>query len=329
MMTDAPSAPTSRYNGFRSYLAIATFIVVGALLTLPLFIGSAYSTKLIGPDNLKPKVNRAMPAPYKPYSGLAPLNFLASPPTGVTVDTFQGDCTGAPKHVFNVQDSDLGVCAQFSGVTPGWRVIWSNAHFVAVQNTATASADGTATFTLTTASSLGDWRVILFEPLGGTVQAVTTFTVIDAQNPKADISVSKGPISNGASSGNQVLFSVEVNSGGPDAANVQLTDAVPANTTFVSFDQLSGPVFACTNPTAGTTGNSVCTIASLARGEKATFVGTYLVDKVPNGTTISNTASASSATSDPNLDNNSSTAELTVTNTPCQLTTPDNITTDA
>jgi hypothetical protein len=232
--------------------------------------------------------------------------------------------------VYNLQDPDLTVCASFTGATPGWIVIWSNAKSQAVQTSNITSANGNATFTLSPGSSLGDWRVILFEPFGGAVQAVTPFTVIDANNPKADVTVAKGPISTDASSGSQVLFSIQVTNAGPsDAASFQISDAVPASTTFLSFAQLSGPSFTCNNPNAGDTGTSVCTISSLARGETAVFVGTYQVDSVANGTVISNTTTASSTTPDPNSDNNSSTSELEVVNAPCQLSSPSNITVSA
>lgn len=251
------------------------------------------------------------------------LSFLSAPPFASTVQVFASNCT-TPQTIFNVQDTDKTVCAKVTGADPSWRIIWSNSNFVAVQNVAVGS--GTSTFTLTTSSSVGDWRVILYDPNGGTVQAVTTFTVIDAANPKADISVAKSAISSSTSSGSQVVFSLQVSNSGPDAAAaVQLDDAVPANTTFASFDQLSGPVFTCTNPTAGATGTTVCTIASLGRDETATFVATY---NVTGGSTISNTASVSSTTADPNP-NNSATAEVPVNANTCQLSTPDNITVDA
>jgi hypothetical protein len=118
-----------------------------------------------------------------------------------------------PKTVFNLQDSDLSICAKVTDADPSWRIIWSNAKFVAVQNVAVGN--GTNTFTLTHASSLGDWRVILFEPFGGTVQAVTSFTVIDEQNPLADLSVSKTAISSNASSGAQILYAIQITIAGP------------------------------------------------------------------------------------------------------------------
>jgi len=272
-----------------------------------------------------------MPANSHSSVAASTFNFVAPFPQAgpVTVETFAGDCT-TPKSLFNLQDADLTVCAKFTNVTPGWRVIWSNAHFLAVQSTATTAQNGSATFTLNPNSSLGDWRVILFDAFGGSVQAVMRFTVIDAENPSADVLISKGLISTGASSGHQLLYSIQVTNQGPsDAAAVTLSDDVPANTTFHSLGQLAGPTFDCTNPNEGEVGTTNCSITSLARGETAIFVATYLVGTVANGAVISNTASVTSTTPDPNTNNNSGTADATVANAPCQLSTPDNITVSA
>ena len=316
-----------RYNGARYSIGIAVCIVT-ALLALPLFIGSAVSP--IRPIDQN-KFQSAAPANSHSTVAASSFNFLDPLPQAAptTLDTFAGDCT-TPKSVFNLQDTDLTVCAKFTNAKIGWRLIWSNANFVAVQNTPLTTQHGSATFTLNANSSLGDWRVILFEPFGGSVQAVTRFTVIDAENPSADVTVSKGLISTSASSGHQLLYSIEVSNHGPsDAASVSLADDVPANTTFHSFGQLAGPTFNCTNPNEGEVGTTNCTISSLARGETAVFVATYVVDTVSNGTIISNTASVSSTTPDPNTDNNSETASATVVNAQCQLSTPDNITVSA
>ena len=321
MLKNSPSRFRSRYA-----IGIAACIVA-ALLALPLFIGSAVSP--IKPVDNQNKVQSAIPDNLPGSIASLPFNFLnplpqAAPPT---VETFAGNCT-TPKSVFNLQDTDLTVCAKFTNATIGWRAIWSNANFIAVQNTALTTANGTVSFTLNANSSLGDWRVLLFDPRGGTVQALSSFTVIDAANPSADVTVSKGLISANASSGHQLLYAIEVTNHGPsDAAAVTLTDDSPANTTFHSFGQLDGPTFSCTSPNEGDTGTTTCTIATLLRGETAVFVATYVVDNVSSGTIISNTASASSTTADPNTDNNSETVSATVVSAPCSLSTPENITT--
>src|ERR1051325_5931704 len=333
MINASPSKPRSFCSGPRSYLILAAFIVVGALLALPLFTGLASSPTA---PNDKNKITYQVNNSVSSRSGVTfpSFNFLAPVPFAgpVTLDTFAGDCT-TPKTVYNIRDTDLTVCAKFTNAVPGWRVIWSNAFGQAVQTSTITAANSTATFNLTTSSSLGDWRVILFEPFGGTVQAVTSFTVVDNANPTADLAVSKGAISSTAPSGGQAIFSLQVTNNGPsDASAVQLSDDVPANTTFVSFDQIAGPVFTCTSPNVGDTGSTVCTIATLARGETASFVATYQVGTVANGTIISNTATVTSGTTDPptpDVDNNTSTATVEVANTPCQLSTQANITVSA
>lgn len=330
MINALPSNPRSFCNGPRSYLFLAVFIVVGALLALPLYIGSASgpttsidrsaATHKIDNANLSSSHNIALPN----FNFLNPL-----PQAGpVTLDTFAGNCT-TPKTVYNLQDADLTVCAKFTNAVPGWQVIWSNTRGTAVQTAPITAANSSASFNLTPASSLGDWRVILYEPFGGAVQAVTTFTVVDAANPKADLSINKSVIGS-ASASSQVLFSVQVTNDGPsDAGAVQVLDMVPANTTFVSFQQLTGPSFTCVSPNEGDTGTTTCDLTSLARGETAIFLATYMIDAVGTGTLISNTATVASSTDDPTTDNNSVTADVEVRNAACVLTTPDNITVSA
>lgn len=333
MINASPSNPRSFSNGSRTIVLIAVSIVVGALLALPLFIGSAASPTNANDKSAVNVNSDNATTTARHYVALPNFNYLLPTPQSgpVTVETFASDCT-TPKGTFNVQDTDLTVCAKISDALPGWRVIWSNARSIAVQSAGLTAANTSATFTLNTGSNLGDWRVIVFDSIGQTVQAVTPFTVIDVANPVADLAVTVGSINSSVSSGGQALFSVQVTNYGPSDAPVNLANAVPADTTFLAFDQLAGPVFTCTNPNEGEIGSSSCTITSMARGETAVFLGTYTVGAVTNGTVISDTASVSTSVTDPvspDVDNNSSTAESEVSNVPCQLTTPENITVNA
>jgi uncharacterized repeat protein (TIGR01451 family) len=129
--------------------------------------------------------------------------------------------------------------------------------------------------------------------------------------PTADISVTTtGPAS--VIAGNNITYTVNVANNGPnDAQNVTLSDTLPVGTTFVSETQTSGPAFTCTNPPVG--GMMTCTLATLANGASASFT---LVLKVPasvaNGSTITNTATVSSAVTDPNPNNNGASSSATV-----------------
>jgi len=327
------------------FLRVGAILILAGLLVSGVYWSSAASTSKKAFMN--PSANTARDEVTAPVvaAGLGGLTSLGTgsyyslfllpqaPPPPPTIAIYASDCS-TPKTVFNLQDPAPGktVCAVVTGGQPSWRIIWSNADHVAVQNVPVGS--GTSTFTLTSTSSVGDWRVILYEPFGGSVQKVTSFTVIDAANPSADVSVSKGAISGSTSSGSQVVFSVQVANSGPSAATaVSLSDSVPTNTSFESFVQFAGPTFTCVNPAhLDTTGSSVCTIASLNRGETATFVATYNVGAAASGSVISNTATVTTTTSEPanpNGDNNTSTSEVPVAATACQLSTPANITVPA
>src|SRR5439155_21700028 len=157
------------------------------------------------------------------------------------------------------------------------------------------SSNPTNSLTLADNYSIGDWRCIVYAPIGGTVKAVTSFTVVDSANPVADLQIDKTPISNEPAAGSQVRFGLQVTNNGPSPASApQLSDAVPANTTFLSFTQLTGPAFSCNNPFVDGTGTTVCTINSLNKGDTATFVATYRINAgTAVGTEISNTATLS------------------------------------
>jgi uncharacterized repeat protein (TIGR01451 family) len=129
----------------------------------------------------------------------------------------------------------------------------------------------------------------------------------------ADLSVlTTGPDETTADS--QIAYSITASNFGPDPADsATLTDVVPAGTTFVSFSQDSGPAFLCSTPAPGGGGSVSCSIATLASGAEATFTLTLHVDAGTSpGTFISNTASVSTASADPNEENNASTASTLV-----------------
>ena len=141
--------------------------------------------------------------------------------------------------------------------------------------------------------------------------STSTATVVTS----ADVYVLKsGPST--AASNTQITYDVFVRDDGPsDAANVTLTDVVPANMTFASAAQLSGPPYDCTTPAPGGTGAITCTIASLAGGaEGALFRFVFNVPAtIPRGTQATNTATVSATTpADPNPANNSASVITTV-----------------
>ena len=128
----------------------------------------------------------------------------------------------------------------------------------------------------------------------------------------ADLSISKTATAT-AAQGTNVTYNISLMNNGPNpATNVSLTDALPANTTFVSTIQNTGPAFSCTNPSVGTNGTVTCTNASMASGATATFTITATVSgSAPLGL-LNNTANATTTSTDPTTPN-TSTAGTTIT----------------
>jgi uncharacterized repeat protein (TIGR01451 family) len=152
----------------------------------------------------------------------------------------------------------------------GWSVM---APAVGTAGTVTASnaalTPGTANFSLvvnvggvvtgTVISNTGTFS----DSSGDTGSSNTVSTTVSAV---ADVAIQMSAPS-GAASQSTVTYTITVTNNGPSpAANVSLTDSLPANTTFVSQSQTSGPAFTLTNSASGISD----TIASLAAGSKAT-----------------------------------------------------------
>jgi uncharacterized repeat protein (TIGR01451 family) len=136
-------------------------------------------------------------------------------------------------------------------------------------------------------------------------------TVITSVTPSADLAVTKnGPST--ISAGTNITYTVTVTNNGPsDADNVSLTDTLPADTTFVSATQTSGPTFSCATPGLGGTGTITCTSATLATTATATF--TFVLHVSPSASnSVANTADIATTTADPDSGNDSSTSTATV-----------------
>lgn len=138
-------------------------------------------------------------------------------------------------------------------------------------------------------------------------------SVITAITPVADVSVTKAGPAN-VTAGANATYTITVANAGPSAAaNVALTDAVPANTTLVTGSQSSGPSFACSFPPAGAGGTITCTNSTLAAGASATFSLTVQVSAATAaGTSIANTADVTTTTTDPDSADRTSTTTATV-----------------
>ena len=320
-------------------LAVPTYSVVsGALgVNARLDKASAGVSKVVAPESNKVLSN---------------LNWLsrmtAAAPLVETIETFAADCS-TPKITFTLGET---VCIGTSGGAGQSRVQLVNpAGYVYARENVDTDPD-TISFTLPTDTTFagggsnldgspftfdnrGPWRATLVDNPSAGVRFSVPITVRDPQQNVANLQVVKTLTNTGApTAGSNIQALVRVFNGGPDSAtNVQFTDVLPANTTFVSLTQTGGPTFNCTTPAVGGTGTSVCTLASLAVNTPADFVAVYMVNgNVGNAANLDTSASATSTTTETSSADNSSSDSASASNPAppsCTLSCPGNITTTA
>jgi uncharacterized repeat protein (TIGR01451 family) len=127
----------------------------------------------------------------------------------------------------------------------------------------------------------------------------------------ADLSITKSAPAS-VQTGASLTYTIQVTNNGPDAASsVVLTDPLPAGSAFVS----AAGGMSCTH----NSGIVNCTTPQIASGSSATVLLTVTAPQ--QATTLSNTASVSSATTDPNGTNNSATAATSVIGAPISCAT--------
>jgi uncharacterized repeat protein (TIGR01451 family) len=185
-----------------------------------------------------------------------------------------------------------------SGSGTGWSCGAPSAGTITCTNTASISTGGQLpllTFSMTAPSN------------GGSVSNSATVSVAGSNDPnapnntgsvpttvvaQADLSVSKtGP--NGVTAGQNITYTVVVTNNGPSTAtSVSVSDPTPAGVTFVSN-------------TGACTGAYPCSLGTLTSGQSATITSTYSTPGTLSGN-VTNTATVSSATADPDNSNNSS-----------------------
>jgi len=127
----------------------------------------------------------------------------------------------------------------------------------------------------------------------------------------ADLTVTNSGSPNPVIAGNNITYTQVVSNQGPaTATSVSFSEAIPANTTFVS---MATNGWSCSLPAVGGTGTITCTIASLAAGASVTFQPVVKVTAgTASGTVISDTAAVSSSTPDPNPNSNDAKANVVV-----------------
>ncbi|HUN88098.1 MAG TPA: C25 family cysteine peptidase [Terriglobales bacterium] len=211
----------------------------------------------------------------------AVLTFTA--PTGTTIATFSG--TGC------VQAAQTLTCtvATFPAGTSGPFSITLN-----VGSGVTSSIVSSVNLTSTTNGPNGQ---------ANNVSASTTTPVVTS----ADISVSNACTPLDQTAGSNIVCSQQITDLGPsDAQGVVLTEAVPANTAYVSATG------ATCNLSSGTV---TCNVGTVTASTPVTITFTATINgSTARGTQISDTVNVTTTTTETNLANNSATATVTVAN---------------
>lgn len=163
--------------------------------------------------------------------------------------------------------------------------------------------NGTVFAPLTFATRSGDFALknLPVYGVGGSLTASYTPTELDltAVVPAAaDLQIAKsGP--GGVTAGQNIVYTVTVTNNGPDpASGVVVSDPTPAGATFVSNSGACNTAYPCS-------------LGTLSSGQSITITSTYATSGTFSGN-VTNTASVSSLTGDPDSSNNSATATTNV-----------------
>jgi uncharacterized repeat protein (TIGR01451 family) len=148
----------------------------------------------------------------------------------------------------------------------------------------------------------------------GSIDATATTSVETVANIGFTRAGAEGPIA----VGRDLTYEFTIgNEGLSDSQNVIFRDDIPAHTSFVSFSQISGPAATLTMPPEGGAGEVAATMPTLPCGRSADFRLLVRVDPdTAAGVVISNTATVTASTRDPNgggYYRNSATTETNVT----------------
>jgi uncharacterized repeat protein (TIGR01451 family) len=193
----------------------------------------------------------------------------------------------------------VGAAGTVSCSNPSFGV--GSAVFTLTVNVAPSVADGTVlsnTATATSATAEGN---------SGDESDTETTTVAAS----ADLQMSKTDTPDPVNAGSNLTYQITLTNNGPsNAAAASFSDTLPAGTTFVSLST-TGP-WSCTTPAVGAGGTVSCTNASFGPTVDFFTLVVAVAPSTADGTVLSNTASLSSTTSDPNPGNESDTATTTV-----------------
>jgi uncharacterized repeat protein (TIGR01451 family) len=274
---------------------------------------------------------RAASAAVSPAAGLMPaLLFQAGPAEAIT--TYESDCA-TPSSTFELGDT---VCARVTGArlgAPGGfaprRLNWVARTGSVVQSGEVTADPQTFSFTLpssettlvtdagggtVTVDNRGAWKVYISDSAEHSFRTGATFNVL-APTPYVDLQLNQSATVQGSAvgAGSSGVFEIFVTNAGPNAAAaVKVSDAIPANTSFISIGESTNVGFTC-SPPAAAGDPAECTLASMPAGSTARIALTYSVDDgTAAGTVLTNSATVTSTTAELEPGDNSTSFDAAV-----------------
>jgi uncharacterized repeat protein (TIGR01451 family) len=189
-----------------------------------------------------------------------------------------------------------------------------------------ASSTFTLTVTVNGGTASGTQIVDVANVQSGTADpnlannSATVITTVGAAGT-ADLQVTNSVPATTIAGNNVTYTAVVSNNGTATATGLTFTENTasnsPTNSVNATFVSLAPPAgWSCSSPAPGSTGNIVCTAASLGVGASATFpIVMNVPAAAPAGTALSASANIISVTPDPNTGNNLATATTVVATT--------------
>jgi len=340
--------PRNALTRLSSILLIGAFIIVAAVLAVPVYSVRSASAPVGSPAGSSAKVSQLnlLSGGWKATiadpsdSSIIPTEFTLIEQE-VPLATYAADCT-TPKTLFTLGDV---VCARSVGIDPAFnrRVAWIGPDGLTRRFDPILSDPQDTSYTLPTADTevieifvvdnRGSWKVNVVSSRGSTI--VSAPFKVQGATPRADLSIAKVVNGGVIDSGTDFTYTLAITNFGPNhAEGVEFRDPAPpdtsvVNATFVSVTQSSGPTFTCTG-----TAPLVCSLESpavLNAGDTAIFELTYTASGAP-GSVIANTAKVTSTTEELNdADNTASSGRIIIEGTggtpqTCTLECPNDIT---
>ncbi len=134
-------------------------------------------------------------------------------------------------------------------------------------------------------------------------------STLDVVTTSADVSIVKTDAPDPVTAGEELSYVLVVSNAGPSTArDVTVSDVLPPGTTFLDANVAGGTCIYAAGP------NSIaCDLGDLAVGDARVITVNVVVDAdVPNGTVLTNIATVTSSTDDPDIGDNASSAVTTV-----------------